>query len=149
MIMFIAGRRQRPQRDDGRGIDHFGVFALCHGLVDCRLEALLIDHQIRRRQARDLSRGEFQVVRLGPWLGQAGDRGVVTGDTLGDELQRVERGHDVELTRLLRLDGGASRPGGSASGGMPPEAAGKQGGTSRASLTNMRTIFIKGLKEVK
>jgi hypothetical protein len=37
-------------------------------------------------------------VRLGTWLGQVGNRGVVTGDALGDELQRIERSNERELT---------------------------------------------------
>ena len=100
MIKIIAGRGQRLRRNHGCGIDHLGVLALCHGLVDCCLEAPLVDHQGRGRQASDLPRSEFQVVRLCPWLGQAGDRDAVTCDTLGDKLQRIERGHDGELARL-------------------------------------------------
>ena len=64
MTEIITIRHQRPQRDDCRGIDHLPVLALTHCLVDVRLEALLIDHQVRRGQAGDLPRRQLQVVWL-------------------------------------------------------------------------------------
>jgi hypothetical protein len=111
----IIAYRQRPQGNDRRRIDHLWVFALGHGLVDCRLEAFLIDHQACGGQAGDLPRSELQVVRLRPGLGQVGNGGMTTRNALSDELQWIKRGHDTEPTRLpavvraSRSDGYASR----------------------------------------
>ncbi len=106
MIMIIFGCWQWPQRNDLAGVDDLLGAALYDGLVDCGLEAILVDHQARSGEARDLPRGELQVVRLRAWGGQTGDRRMVTRDALGDKLERVEGGHNAEPARVLCLRAG-------------------------------------------
>ena len=68
---------------------------LLDGGVDRGLEPLLVDDQVGAADLRGLRGGELQVVRLRPGLGQVHDVRVVARDPLGDELERVERGHDL------------------------------------------------------
>src|SRR5215207_1878634 len=104
MIKVTVCRCQRSKGDDCCGVDYARVFALRHRLVNRCLEALLVDHQTRGGQTRNLPRGELQVMWLGAWLSQASDRCLIPCDALGDELQRIERSHDAELTRLAPLN---------------------------------------------
>ena len=99
IVVISDDRCQRLQRHHSRGIDHVGVFALQHGLIDRSLKSPLIDHQIRGRDAGNLSRGELQIMRLGPRLRQVADESVITRHPLRYELQRVESGHNAELAR--------------------------------------------------
>ena len=98
------------QRHHAGGVEHVLVAALGDGLVDRRLEALDVDDGVGVADRGDLARGELDVVRLRPGLGQAGDGTVLTRDALGDELQGIERRDDLQLTRLgrARLPGRAA-----------------------------------------
>ncbi len=114
------------QRHHTRGVEHVLVAALGDGLVDRRLEALDVDHGVAVGDRGDLTRGELDVVRLGSRLGQAGDHPVISGDALGDELQRIEGRDDPQLSRLRR------RLAASAAGCGQEERAAEDCGAERA-----------------
>ena len=116
------------QRYDGGGVEDVAVAALSDCLVDRRLEALDVDDRIRVGDGRDLARRELDVVRLGARAGQALDTRVLTRDALGDELQRVERRDDLQLTRLGRR----RLSGRSAAGWRKEEGAAGKDSTERA-----------------
>ena len=115
------------QRHHAGGVEHVLVPALRNGLVHRRLEALDVDDGIGVADRGDLARGQLDVVRLGTGLGQAGDGTVVTRDALGDELQGVERRHDLQLTRL-----GRARLPGRAAGCHKEKGAADSDGAERA-----------------
>ena len=125
------------QRDDGGRVQGVVVAALRDGLVHRRLEALLVDDQSASVTERDLARGQLDVVRLGARARSGSDTARATRDALGDELERVERRHDLQLARLGRVGSAA--------------AAGRREERRRAGSTapsrgrcDMKTIFING-----
>ena len=124
---------------DGRRVEPVARPALGHRLVDGRLERVLVDHQVGGAQARDLTRRQLEVVRLGARLGQAGHRRQRPGHLLGDELERVERRDDPQRTSVLRSAGSCSP----ARSRPRRRAAAAPTSTATARLPNMRIIFIK------
>ena len=93
------------QRDGLRSVDHVVGAVVAHGVVDGRLQPLLVEDDRRTGDSGRLARGELDVVWLDPRCGQVGDLRVVPDDPLGDVLQRVEGGHDPAVAPV-----GARRP---------------------------------------
>ncbi len=102
-VVARSQREARRRRDVDRGIRRLGA----HGRVDGRLEAREVDHGLRPRELTDGTRGQLEVVRLHPGLGQRGDPHVLAADPLGHELQRVERGRDRHPVVADRIGRGA------------------------------------------
>ena len=69
------------------------------GLVDCTLQAPLVDHELGLADSGNISWCELDIMGLGAWLGQARDSDAVTADLLRGELQRVERRDDSQPVR--------------------------------------------------
>ena len=123
--MRVDRTRAELQVEVGRRGDIEAAFAglgLC-GLVDRALQPLLIDHEPGLADRCHVMGGELDVVRLGAWPGQAGDRHVGAADLLRGECQRVERGDDSELAGA-----GPAHGGGAAAAGDHCEGRNDQGG---------------------
>ena len=108
--------------DVGR-VEHLALGVLVDGVVDRRLEAVLVDHQVgvarRRRSPGRSARG--RAARCPGWV-RFVDLGVVAGDPLGDVLQRVERGRDLHARRR--------RPAASSENAAQPRQAPSSDGTA-------------------
>src|SRR4029453_4941921 len=98
-----------PQWHHGGGVQNVGVLALGHGVVDDWLETPLVDHKICRSDGRNLSWRELEIMRFGPRLGEVGDDGMIAGDSLGDELERIGRCDHLQDTWTSGVRGPATR----------------------------------------
>ena len=90
--VLLCGREQRGVLG---GVDDVVGARQRDGVVDRGLEAGQVDDEIGAVQPGDLRGGELDVVRLGAGRRQRADRDAVAAHLLGDELQGVERRHDV------------------------------------------------------
>ncbi len=79
------------------GVDLLAGRVLLDRVVDGGLEAVLVDHQVGVDDLGRLLGRDLQVVRLGPGLGEVLDAGMLPTDPLRDVLERVERGHHLDL----------------------------------------------------
>ena len=85
-----AGGRGDVERGRADGVD---------AVIERRSEAAEVDDQIGVLQRGGVASGQLEVVRFGSGRRDVGDLHEVAADLLGDELQRVERRHDVERRR--------------------------------------------------
>lgn len=75
---------------DVGGVDHVLGVARVDGLVDGALEAGQVQDEVGLADGPNLSRGQLDVMRLGPGGRQRGDGDELAAHLLGDVLQRVE-----------------------------------------------------------
>jgi hypothetical protein len=114
------------QRDYSGRVEDVVAALLFDRRVHCGLERLLIDHQVGAGDVGHLAGGELHVMGLGAGLGKVLHRSERPCQPLGDELERIERHHDVQLTGLAR--GGWSSARGAAGCRNEEQAQGHTGG---------------------
>ena len=111
LLAYMAG----DQVDGVGGVDDVRRFAGSDGGVDRALEPGQVDHQVGLADGPDLARRELDIVRFGAGRRQRADRDEVAAHLLGDVLQRVEGGEDLDLAGTV----GAAR-------GVRPRGARRQ-----------------------
>ncbi len=99
VVVVVRGQRGLGRGgclEDGGGVEGTGRVAVEDGLVDGGLEAGLDDDEVGAAHVADGGGGELEVVRFAAEGGEVRDDDAVSADLLGDELERVERGEDLE-----------------------------------------------------
>ena len=107
-VVVVGHVHEGLEADDRRGVEHVTAGVLVDRVVDRRLQAALVHDEVGLGDQGRLLDRRLEVVRLLAGRRQVVDRDDVTADPVGDELERVERGRDLDAAAGVVGEGAAA-----------------------------------------